>query len=85
MTSMYAALEELTKSMNIDQLILVKYLPSFHSVGRTVYQRPDNKKYIYVEFESSNSDTVDDYFRWMYIDSKNLPKYGLVSSDEETS
>lgn len=62
-------------NLNVNDLQLVTFLPSFHEIVRQVYQYRDNGvlRYIYIETEDSGRDGVDDYFKWFHIteDKKN--------------
>lgn len=59
----------LVKSWNLEitDVKLVCFLPSFHEIMRKIYQRNDTQQYIYIETEDSYKDGVDDYFAWHYI------------------
>ena len=46
---------------------VVKYLTSFHAIGRLIRQRQDTKQYIFIEQEDAWEGEADDYFKWSYL------------------
>lgn len=73
-------LQNMANSMGLDvsQVPRVKFLTSFHDIGREIRKRLDTNQYIYIESEDSYRDGVDCYFNWSYIEPKNYRSYGLL-------
>ena len=63
-----------------NEVPVVKYLTSFHEIGRLIRQRQDTKQYIYIEQEDAWG-TANDYFQWRYLSEGQALK--IIKEDKE--
>ena len=54
-------------NLNIHDVIHIRNLMSFHDIERKIYKRNDTQQYIFIQYENSWRDNIDDFFTWRYI------------------